>query len=89
MAKSKLPRIKVETLPNGYSLEFQGQKLKHGYMYFTPEQLVVGIFYHIGLGAKTELPKELRDELTEILLEKKNEMFSNFKKEQRNERTGF
>ena len=29
---------------------------------------------------KVYLPKELRDELTEILLEKKNEVFSNLKK---------
>ena len=41
--------IKVETLPNGYSLKFDGMTQKYGYMYFTPEKLLEGFMLHIGL----------------------------------------
>lgn len=39
-------RVKVETAPNGYSLDVDG----NGYMYFTLAELVEGFFIHVGLG---------------------------------------
>ena len=39
-------RVKVETAPNGYSLDVDG----NGYMYFTLAELVDGFFTHVGLG---------------------------------------
>lgn len=39
-------RVKVETAPNGYSLDVDG----NGYMYFTLVELVEGFFTHVGLG---------------------------------------
>ena len=38
--------VKVETAPNGYSLDVDG----NGYMYFTLAELVEGFFTHVGLG---------------------------------------
>jgi hypothetical protein len=39
-------KVKVETAPNGYSLDVDG----NGYMYFTLAELVEGFFTHVGLG---------------------------------------
>ena len=46
--KRQLPRIDVKTKPNGYSLEFDGQR-QTGYFYHTPEKLLEGFMCHIGL----------------------------------------
>lgn len=46
--KRQLPRIKVDTKPNGYSLEFDGQR-QTGYFYHSPEKLLEGFMCHIGL----------------------------------------
>lgn len=45
MANKKLTPIKVETVPNGYTLDVNGQ----GYMYFNLEELLKGFMVHIGL----------------------------------------
>ena len=45
MAKKQLTKVSVHTLPNGYSLDVDGK----GYMYFTLQELVEGIFVHVGL----------------------------------------
>ena len=50
--------IDVETLPNGYSLKFDGMKQQGGYMYFTPEQLLEGFMAHIGLEMTDQLNME-------------------------------
>ena len=55
--KRKLPMIKVETLPNGYALRFDGMK-NDGYMYFTPAKLLEGFMLHIGLDMTEELDIE-------------------------------
>ena len=55
--KRKLPMIHVETLPNGYSLTFDGMK-NEGYMYFTPSKLLEGFMLHIGLNMTEELDIE-------------------------------
>lgn len=52
--KRRLPMIHVETLPNGYSLTFDGMK-NDGYMYFTPDKLLEGFMLHIGLDMTEEL----------------------------------
>ena len=50
--------IDVDTLPNGYSLKFDGMKQQGGYMYFTPEQLLEGFMAHIGLEMTDQLNME-------------------------------
>ena len=55
--KRKLPIIQVVTLPNGYSLTFEGMK-NNGYMYFTPAKLLEGFMLHIGLDMTEELDIE-------------------------------
>ena len=45
MAKKQLTKVSVQTLPNGYSLDVDGK----GYMYFTLQELLDGIFVHVGL----------------------------------------
>ena len=57
MAK-RVKLIDVETLPNGYSLKFDGMKQQGGYMYFTPEQLLEGFMAHIGLEMTDQLNME-------------------------------
>ena len=57
MAK-KVKLIDVETLPNGYSLKFDGMTQKGGYMYFTPEKLLEGFMLHIGLNMTDQLNTE-------------------------------
>jgi len=57
MARQKkyLKRITVLTLPNGYSLTYDGMKPAGGHMYFTPEQLLEGFMVHIGLEMTEQL----------------------------------
>lgn len=51
-------RIAVRTVPNGYTLEFDGMKQDGGYMYHSPLSLVEGIMLHIGLNMKDVLDME-------------------------------
>ena len=60
--KRGITMIKVETLPNGYSLEFDGMSKKGGYMYFTPEKLLKGFMLHIGLEMTDQLNTETMDD---------------------------
>ena len=55
MEKKELPKIEVETRPNGYSLKFDGMKQSGGHMYFTPEKLLEGFMLHIGLEMTEQL----------------------------------
>lgn len=45
MAKKDLKKIKVSTLPNGYSLDVNDKR----YMYYTLQELLEGFFVHVGL----------------------------------------
>lgn len=45
MAKKQFLKVSVQTLPNGYSLDVGGK----GYLYFTLQELLEGIFVHVGL----------------------------------------
>lgn len=56
--EKEIKKITVETLPNGYSLKFDGMKSKSGFMYFTPEGLLHGFMCHIGLGMTDQLAME-------------------------------
>lgn len=54
MTKKERPPIDVRTVPNGYTLTVD----KGNYMYFTPEELLMGFMMHVGCGVTTELSKE-------------------------------
>ena len=51
MTKKARPSIDVKTVPNGYTLTVD----KGSYMYFTPEELLMGFMMHVGCGVTTEL----------------------------------
>lgn len=60
MAKKQLTKVSVQTLPNGYSLDVDGK----GYMYFTIQELMEGIFVHVGLHKLDWLE---RDTITDLM----------------------
>lgn len=60
MAKKQLTKVSVQTLPNGYSIDVDGK----GYMYFTIQELMEGIFVHVGLHKLEWLD---RDTITDLL----------------------
>lgn len=63
MAKETfLPYISVQTLPNGYSLEFEGMKQANGYLYLSKEKLLKGFMAHIGLEVTDQLNMETVDD---------------------------
>ena len=53
--KKHLKKITVLTVPNGYTLTYDGMKPTNGHMYFTPEQLLEGFMLHIGLEMTEQL----------------------------------
>ena len=59
------PRIEVKTLPNGYSLEFDGMKQHGGFMYFNREKLLEGFMVHIGLEMTDQLNTEIIQDFIE------------------------
>lgn len=56
-----MKRITVQTLPNGYSLNFDGARNK-GYMYFNVDDLLKGFMIHIGLKMTEQLSMENIDD---------------------------
>lgn len=62
--KEKKPKIKVETLPNGYALTVDNEE----YLYFTAKQLIAGVFHHIGLGKLDYINTEHVESLMEAIL---------------------
>jgi hypothetical protein len=72
--KKKLPRISVQTLPNGYSLAIEGHK--HEYMYFSPEKLLEGVMVHVGLKMTEELSTETIKSFIDSALEWNNQKAS-------------
>ena len=60
MAKKQFLKVSVQTLPNGYSLDVDGK----GYMYFTLQELLEGIFVHVGLHKIDWLD---RDTITDLM----------------------
>lgn len=55
MAKKQFIKISVQTLPNGYSLDVDGK----GFMYFNIQELVEGVFVHVGLQKLDYLDNEV------------------------------
>ena len=53
--KKHLKKITVLTVPNGYTLTYEGMKPTNGHMYFTAEQLLEGFMVHIGLEMTEQL----------------------------------
>jgi hypothetical protein len=60
MAKKQLTKVSVQTVPNGYLLNVEG----NGYMYFTLQELLEGFFIHVGLNKLNWLD---RDTITDLL----------------------
>lgn len=56
-----MKRITVQTLPNGYALNFDGDRQK-GYMYFNVDDLLKGFMIHIGLNMTEQLSMENIDD---------------------------
>ena len=49
MDKNSKIKIKVQTVPNGYTLDIHRDETDYGYLYFTLPKLLEGFIYHIGL----------------------------------------
>ena len=58
MAKELL-NIKIQTLPNGYSLNVDNK----AYMYFNAKELLDGFIYHVGLEELDEVDNETRRDI--------------------------
>lgn len=56
----KKPKIKSDTVPNGYTLTVDGKE----YMYFTVEEYLAGVLAHIGMEQKDPMTNE---EILEVL----------------------
>lgn len=57
----KKMNITVKTLPNGYSLEFDGMR-DNGYMYHTADALLKGFMVHIGMEITDQLDMSTVDD---------------------------
>lgn len=67
MNKKELKKITVTTLPNGYSLQFDGQ-YKDGYMYFDVESLVAGMLKHVVMGDTSEQDPDICRNLMQSMM---------------------
>ncbi len=71
--KKKLKRIEVHTLPNGYSLDFDGARA-NGFMYFSEDKLLEGFMLHIGLKMTEQLDMDtMQDFITTAMNWRDNE----------------
>lgn len=59
-----LPKIKVEKVKNGYTLDVEGHN--NGYMYFNVGELLAGILAHVGMGIKDPMEEK---EILEVLFD--------------------
>ena len=64
MAKENLTQIKVETLPNGYSLTVY----QKSYLYFNETELFEGLIYHAGMAIVKDNDKKVIREVVANLL---------------------
>lgn len=68
-----MKNVQINTLPNGYSLQFDGQRHKGGYMYFSLEDLLKGFMIHIGLNVTEQLSMDnIDDFITSVINWKDN-----------------
>ena len=71
--KKKLKRIEVRTLPNGYSLDFDGAHA-NGFMYYSADKLLEGFMIHIGLKMTEQLDMDtMQDFITTAMNWRDNE----------------
>ena len=71
--KKKLKRIEVRTLPNGYSLDFDGAHA-NGFMYYSADKLLEGFMIHIGLKMTEQLDMDtMQDFITTAINWRDNE----------------
>lgn len=56
-----MKKITVQTLPNGYALNFDGDR-QNGYMYFNVDDLLKGFMIHIGLKMTEQLSMDNIDD---------------------------
>ena len=71
--KKKLKRIEVHTLPNGYSLDFDGARA-NGFMYYSEDKLLEGFMLHIGLKMTEQLDMDtMQDFITTAMNWRDNE----------------
>lgn len=56
--------IRVETLPNGYALTVDGNE----YMYFNAQELLAGVFLHVGVGKLDFINIDQAEMLLEVIL---------------------
>ena len=59
MAREKIKKISVETLPNGYALTVG----KNHYMTFNEKELAAAVFYHVLLGNEEYVNKDISENL--------------------------
>jgi len=63
--KEMVHKVRVETVPNGYTMDVDG----NGFMYYTLAELIEGVFTHIGLGIVDYCDeKTMRDLMTACAL---------------------
>ena len=67
MSHKKIKNITVRTVPNGYTLNYEGQK-GDGYLYFDAESLVAGMLKHVVLNDKSEQDPELCRNLMQSMM---------------------
>ena len=66
--KHHLPKIEVKTLPNGYSMEYEGMKPSSGHLYFSADDLLKGFMVHIGLHITEQLNMETIDDFLDAVI---------------------
>lgn len=64
MAKGKLTQIKIETLPNGYSLTVKGE----GYFAFTLQDLFRQFIVHVGMDELGNVDMNTADEMITAMM---------------------
>ena len=69
--KKILKRIEVRTLPNGYSLDFDGARA-NGFMYYSEDKLLEGFMCHIGLKMTEQLDTDTIKSFIDSALEWNN-----------------
>ena len=68
MDKDSKIKIKVQTVPNGYTLDIHKDETDFGYLYFTLPKLLEGFIYHIGLEEMRAATKEKIHDVIEASL---------------------
>ena len=65
MKKQRLPLIEIRTMPNGYSLVYDGMKQPCGFFYFDIDTLIEGFFLHIAMKMSDQMDIDTMKRLME------------------------